>query len=500
PLVVAAEGQRATLRPREVGLAVDVPATVSAAQGQVGWGLSGMWEWFAGHADLDAEVSLDREALATSLAAFAERVDDPVVEGAVRFEGDQVSPRYPRNGLVLDRTAAADVVRRAFLRSTGSEQAVRLPMRVARPRIDREAVAQAMDRFAGPAVSEQLTLTLDGRRVRVDPREYTPALSLRPVGGRLRPSLDDTVLMRRLRPALARLERRPHDARITVAGARARVVPARPGVTVDRGRLASRFLGAVTRTGSKRVLVLRGTVTAPRFTTAQARALRVTERVSQFSTRFPHADYRNVNLGRAARLVDGTLLRPGETFSLNDTVGERTAANGFTKGFIISGGVFREDFGGGVSQVATTLFNAAFFAGLEDVEHKAHSFYISRYPVGREATVAWPSVDLRFRNTTPYGVLIKASLQPSTPSRQGVMSVSMWSTEHWDIKTTTSSRYAPTEPAVRRLGGPECVPNEGYAGFQVDVDRLFYRPGSSRLVRRETIHTTYTPSDTVICT
>ena len=95
--------------------------------------------------------------------------------------------------------------------------------------------------------------------------------------------------------------------------------------------------------------------------------------------------------GRAAELVNGTLLKPGEEFSLNEVVGERTAENGFTKGFIISDGVFKEDLGGGVSQVATTTFNAMFFAGLEDVEHKPHSFYIDRYPVGREATVAWPT-------------------------------------------------------------------------------------------------------------
>jgi vancomycin resistance protein YoaR len=94
--------------------------------------------------------------------------------------------------------------------------------------------------------------------------------------------------------------------------------------------------------------------------------------VSRFTTDFPHSPYRNTNLGRAAELIDGTILEPGETFSLNDTVGERTAANGFTKGIIISNGVFKEDFGGGVSQVATTTFNAAFFAGLEDVEHKPH--------------------------------------------------------------------------------------------------------------------------------
>ena len=154
------------------------------------------------------------------------------------------------------------------------------------------------------------------------------------------------------------------------------------------------------------------------FRTADARTLRIREQVSAFTTYFPYADYRNTNIGRAAELVDGTILKPGETFSLNDTVGERTRANGFTEGFIIEDGVFKEDLGGGVSQMATTTFNAMFFAGLEDVEHKTHSFYIDRYPVGREATVAWGSVDLRFRNDTPYGVLITAGSPRARPRRR----------------------------------------------------------------------------------
>ena len=121
--------------------------------------------------------------------------------------------------------------------------------------------------------------------------------------------------------------------------------------------------------------------------------------VSDFVTYYPPATYRDINQGRAAELINGTILKPGETFSFNDTVGERTAENGFTNGFIISNGVFREDLGGGVSQVVTTTYNAAFFAGMDDVEHKPHSFYIDRYPMGREATVAWPTVDLQVQAT-----------------------------------------------------------------------------------------------------
>ncbi len=123
-------------------------------------------------------------------------------------------------------------------------------------------------------------------------------------------------------------------------------------------------------------------------------------------------------------------------------MGERTAANGFVPGFIISNGIFKEDYGGGVSQMATTTFNAMFFAGLKDIEHKPHSFYISRYPVGREATVAWGAVDLRFENDTDHGVLIESKVTPATPSSQGVVRVAMYSTKIWDITTDASERYA----------------------------------------------------------
>jgi vancomycin resistance protein YoaR len=159
-----------------------------------------------------------------------------------------------------------------------------------------------------------------------------------------------------------------------------------------------------------------------------------------------------------------------------------------------------QDLGGGVSQMATTTFNAMFFAGLEDVEHKPHSFYIDRYPEGREATVAWGSVDLKFRNDTPYGVLISANVTPSTPSSSGVVTVSMWSTKYWDISTRTSERYNFTSPQTRQVDTVRCHPNEGYGGFDVDVYRYFRKPGSSELVRTEKFHTTYIPSDTVICT
>ena len=137
-----------------------------------------------------------------------------------------------------------------------------------------------------------------------------------------------------------------------------------------------------------------------KFSTADAKKLGIKQVTGEFTTYFPYLPYRNVNIGRAAELINGTLLKPGEIFSLNGVVGERTAANGFTEGYIIEEGKFRKELGGGVSQSATTTFNAMFFAGLKDIQHQPHTLFIDRYPPGREATVAWPSLDLKFQNDT----------------------------------------------------------------------------------------------------
>jgi vancomycin resistance protein YoaR len=352
--------------------------------------------------------------------------------------------------------------------------------------------------FGNPALSAPVTLLFGDSEVVLAPRVYAEALRLRPQDGELVPGLDRKALTRLLDARISSGE--PVDATVRIVDGAPRVIPAKPGVTYRPADVERTFLALVVRPGGQREERIEAVAAQADFTTADARALKITEQVSSFTTYYPHADYRNVNIGRAAELVDGTILEPGEVFSLNGIVGERTVENGFTEGYVISNGILVQDLGGGVSQMATTTFNAMFFAGLEDVEHKPHSFYIDRYPVGREATVAWGSVDLRFRNDTPYGVLVTADVTPSTVSTSGVVTVSMWSTKTWDITTSTSERYNFTTEETRRVDTLQCHPNDGYGGFDIDVYRYFRRPGSSELVRTEKFHTTYIPSDTVICT
>jgi vancomycin resistance protein YoaR len=203
------------------------------------------------------------------------------------------------------------------------------------------------------------------------------------------------------------------------------------------------------------------------------------------------------NIHRAADLMDNTLVLPGKVFSMNKEVGERTGARGFAQGYVISGGRLEVDFGGGVSQLATTTFNAAFFAGLEDVEHHPHSFYISRYPEGREATVAWGAKDLRFRNDTDTGIFVTTSYTNSS------VTVRIWGTKIYTVGTSRSGRYNirpfqtiyNKKPAGTRPG--DCVPQPGVVGFTVDVTRTLSRGGTR--VSSENLHTVYQPEARIIC-
>ncbi len=498
PILVTAFGQRGRIVPARAGLDVDVAESVAQAGGGRSWNPARMWDAFTGGDDLDAVVTVDDVALSGAIEGFAREVDTPAKDGGIKFKRATAVRVQPADGDIIDRDAAETAILDAFL-STRGQEPLELPTEVDEPDITKADVSAAMKEFANPAVSGPVVMEIAKESVVLRPRDYTPALKMVAEDGVLVPELNGKKLVKRIEPRMQTVALAPRDATVRIVNGQPKVVPSKKGVTFDQDEVIDAFLEVVVESGDARTFRVAAVVAEPKFTTAQARELQIVEEVSEFPTYFPHSDYRNINLGRAAELVNGTVLKPGDVFSLNETVGERTAENGFAKGFIISDGVFKEDFGGGVSQVATTLFNAAFFAGLKDIEHKPHSFYIDRYPVGREATVAWPVVDLKFENDTPYGVLIEAWIDRSSPSRSGAMHVRMWSTKYWRITASQSARYNETEEETRRLKGDDCVPNEGYGGFDIDVFRNFYRIGSDELHHREKFHTTYTPSDTVIC-
>ncbi len=496
PIEVVVEDQEFALDPAEVGLDVDVPASIDQVPVGRSWNPADMWESLVGGESYEPVVVTVDDLLSERLEEIGEQVGQPATEGTVTFTASGPEPTQGSAGTTLAVDAAVDAIRDVYPSKGAS---VELELEESTPTITADDVSRAMQQFANPAMSAPVTLVVAGEEVTLEPADYADALSMTPKGGKLVPQVDGEKLMALVEPALSSSQSGPVDATVRIEDGRPVVVPGRNGVTVREKRLEEVFLDLAGTRGGTRQGKVPTKAEKPEITTKDVRELGIKEKVSEFTTYYPHADYRNTNIGRAAEIVDGTLLEPGETFSLNETVGERTRENGFTEGFVISNGILQEDLGGGVSQMATTLFNGAFFAGLEDVEHKPHSFYIDRYPVGREATVAWPTVDLKFKNDTDHGVLINTIHQPSSYAGQSAITVEMWSTKVWDIESQTGARYDYTSPDTRYMSGEDCVPNSGYGGFSIDVTRVFREHGESKIDHTEEFHTVYTPSDTVVC-
>ncbi len=488
------EPRTAMVKPEDIGLDVDEAASVEEAGAGRSWTPARQWDFFTGGDDVDAVVDVDEQLLDAELAELSEGLGTPPKDAEVSFKGNKVTTVEPVVGEAIDFDAARAAITEAYL---GEQDTAELTVAPAEPEIDAADLENALDEFANPAMSAPVTLVFGENKVRLYPRDYGQALSMVPEGGELVPRVEQKAIIRLVDDATS--SDKPVDATVALVKGKPKVIPAKPGVRFEPKEVVEVFLRVLTEEEGKRQAEVDAEVEEPDFTTKEAKALGIKEKVSEFTTHYPHADYRNVNIGRAAELVDGTLLKPGEEFSLNETVGERTAENGFTIGYTIQDGVLVKDYGGGVSQMATTTFNAMFFAGLKDIEHKPHSFYIDRYPEGREATVAWPTLDLRFENDTDYGVLINAWVEPSTYSTQGSVTVQMYSTKVWDIEATKSERYNYRSPGTRHLTTDNCEPNTGWSGFDVDVTRIFRKHGESEIHHTEDFTTSYIAADTVIC-
>ncbi|WP_157433029.1 VanW family protein [Actinomadura rifamycini] len=213
--------------------------------------------------------------------------------------------------------------------------------------------------------------------------------------------------------------------------------------------------------------------------------------MSTFTTRFERGEPRVRNIEIAARRLDGAVVRPGATFSFNDVVGPRTSDRGYVPAPVIMGSRLVNDVGGGICQVSSTLYNAVFRAGLDIRKARAHTMWMPEYPDGREAAVAYPDLDFRWRNDTDVPVRIDVQYTDSS------LTVSLWGERRYEVRSETSERYDYT-PYWTTVGhGSRCVPTTGRRGFEIDVWRVLLEDG--RKVKRERYHTEYQPQPKVTC-
>jgi vancomycin resistance protein YoaR len=263
-----------------------------------------------------------------------------------------------------------------------------------------------------------------------------------------------------------------------------RITPSRDGLLLDGERIGASLLKNL----GARAHLARFVESPPELTTTAAKGLGIRELVSEFTTYHPCCAPRVSNIHRAADIMDGTIVPPGRRFSLNEVLGRRTVERGFVTAPQIFNGRLEDAVGGGVSQIATTTYNAAFFAGVQILTHQPHQFYISRYPMGREATVSWGGPELIWRNDWPAAILVDTSYTDTS------ITVRFYSSKLGRrVETETGEPCCYVQPRSIVVRNPSLPPGAtsviqtaGPAGFTISYTRKVFRHGKLRRNERYT--------------
>lgn len=515
PAVFSIEGTEVTLDPELVGVAVPVSDVLGDAL-SVGRDAS-VWSQFRSwwgrlfdEVTVDLPVTCDEDALAVVLDQWDHSViGQPPFNGSVSIEPDlSVTTAYPESGLVLARPSASEVVK-ATLESS-DRQTRSLATRVVVPQLDRSAIDGAADTvrelLAGPIT---LTRTNPEATLVVEPAQIAEAVEVTITPTAVTVSLAVEAVDDILRPITAEFESPPVDAELVFnEDLTVTVQPGVPGDLISPELTANALLQAAMRadrTGS--MPFERGA--EPDVTTEDLESLGIRHLVSQFTTYHDCCQNRVVNIQLMADIVSGSIVQPGEEFSLNETVGERTTERGFLPAGTIVAGKIEDTVGGGVSQFATTTYNTVFWGGYEDVTHTPHSYYFSRYPEGIEATINWPSIDLVFRNDTDAAVLVRTLYTETSISVQiwgdndgrivageqrggstSITVVAEGGESARQVSADVTGRYAQRDPATEYVPNDELEPGtenvleSGRIGWSVTVTRVI-SDGSGTEIEQE---------------
>ncbi len=514
--LVAGSGPEAAttaVDPRSAGLDLDVDATIDEAGEQPLNPFTRLASFFS---DRDvAPISKGNPvAVGQAIDRARPQLDRPSVEGTIRFDGGRAVPVPSAPGHVVDGAAAPAVVLEHWLDPTP----VALPVTTQPVSVTQDGIDAAMRDVAVPAVAAPAYVVGTGRNATLSPTEIGSFLRFDPDGaGGLRPRIDVPAAQAVVDKDLASTEAEPKDASFAFQGAAATVVPAVVGRQIDYPKTVTGLVDALAKPAdpsppatftppppppggtpappppaSGRAVNAVYTTTPPKVTTESLQALGPATVIGEFQTNGFAADS-GQNIKRVAEQVDGATVKPGDTFSLNDFTGPREAAQGYVEAGIIEDGVPDRGIGGGISQFSTTLYNATYFAGLDEVEHKEHSYYISRYPAGREATVFDGVIDLKFRNDGTTPVLIRTLWTPSS------IKVQILGQKRYDVSSQTGPRTNPVPAGVRNLAGnPKCKPSKGVDGFTITDTRVLkdVTTGETKTEPR-TVH--YNPEPQITC-
>lgn len=485
---VTAGDMSTNIDPMTSGLAVDWAGTIEQAGQQPMNPITRVMSFFQ-----EREVGI--------VSTFDDGQLDTTLE---RVEGDLT--RDPENAtLAIDEQGAADIgddvpgqtvdtdeVRVAVKDHwLNADRSVSIDAEVTEADVLRDAADAAVTEYVDKVTDGDVVFTgRDDTDGVLTPGDMGKIVTFEPEDGALEPEWNTEAAQEILSEQLGSTEVEFRNASFEADGRDLKVIPSQDGVLINWEDTLDPIEDKLMETGERTNEVAYDEKDAT-YTTEMAERASFDDVVGSFSSGGFASDS-GVNIRRTAELVDGAIVLPGETFSLNGHTGPRGEAQGFVDAGIIQDGRADRAVGGGISQFATTLYNASYFAGMEDVAHTPHSYYIDRYPAGREATVFEGAIDLQFKNTYDTPVLIEASADSSE------VTVRLRGVKHVEVESDSGPRTNYTDPQRREVSGDDCSPSSGGRGFTI-TDTRTIKDLDGGVVSRETTTTVYDPQPIITC-
>jgi vancomycin resistance protein YoaR len=499
PVVISAGDLETRLRPAVSGLGLDWPGTLAQAGHQPLSPITRILSFFTTR-EVGVVTKIDSKALTQAVAELAAtQINHSAVEGSIGFldirgtdGGVTAYPIEPTPGQVLsDPAAAVGAITDGWLKPGG----VTLRVDITPVKATRASVDGALEQVVKPAVAKPVVIHGDGKDASLKPNEIARSFQffVRDDGA-LEVRIDQQKLQQAVQQDLVGTEKVGKDAQIVFVH---NVPTVQASEDARKINWASTFLPLtdVLRKTDGRELAAVYDTTRPDITTEAAGALGIDDVIGEFTTS-GFSGNTGTNVQALAAEVTGAIVKPGETFSLDTRSGPRTEAQGFVTAPVNEDGSGPNAIGGGISQFASTLYNAMYLAGLTDVDHANHDYYLDRYPPARDVKAmetSGTSVDSKFTNDAPTGIAIQAEATGNT------VTVRIWGTKRYRVVSIPGPPTNVTPSPLEYGPAGSCRPSPGAPGFTISDTRILYDLGTGVEVRRDTQNVTYGPKPTIIC-
>ncbi|MDN5728366.1 MAG: VanW family protein [Corynebacterium casei] len=487
PVSVTAGERTAEFIPEQAGMSLDFETAVNSIPEASMNPFSRLAAFVGSPNEIDVDADVDAQALEPVINRLEGELSFDATDGQVAIEEGEVRTVDAVLGQGVDRAQLEENVTSNWLDPEGVEVE---PIEV-EPAITQDKVDEFADGPAKAALNG--ALELKGRSdvtATLDEEAISSFVAVERVEDNLELAINTEHAQELFDATLADTETEMQNAQISFASGSMQVTPHSDGEIIDWETTLDGFDKRVVGEEPREWEAAYEDEEAT-FTTEQAQNASFDQTVGEFTTSgYSAASGRNIEL--TAQMVNGAVVSPGDTFSLNGYTGPRGTAQGFVESGIIIDGHAGTAVGGGISQFATTLYNASYFGGMTDVAHTPHSYYISRYPAGREATVYEGAIDLQFKNDSDYPVQIVTSVGG------GSVTVKLMGVKTVDVESVNNGRWAPTSPQRMELTGDDCSPSGGAPGFTTSDTRII-RDLNGNEMNRETTTTVYDPQPIVTC-